>query len=93
MSDIDIAVAGYNPFDLHYLVHLQSSLSSLLEREVDLVDMNRVEGLILQQILKGNVLIKKDTALYAGFIRKVVYFNADILPNIRMILEKRARIY
>ena len=90
-SDIDIAVSGYNTFDLHYLVHLQSSLSLLLEREVDLVDMNRAEGLILQHILKGEVLIKKDAAVYADFIRKVIYFNADILPNIRMILKKRAR--
>ncbi len=90
-SDVDIAVSGYHAFDLNYMVCLQSSLSLLLEREVDLVDMNRAEGLILQHILKGEVLIKKDTALYADFIRKVIYFNADILPNIRMILKKRAR--
>ena len=66
-------------------------ISRKMNCEIDIVDMKNVEGLILSQILgKGIVLIKKDTSLYAEFIRKVIYFNEDVLPNIRMILKKRA---
>lgn len=90
-SDIDIAIAGDALFGKEYLVYLQLALSSVLGYEVDIVDMKNLEGLILSEILrKGNVLIKKDTNLYAEFIRKVIYFNEDVLPSIRMILKKRA---
>jgi len=90
-SDIDIAIAGDVLFSREYLVDLQLTLSRRLCREVDIVDMKNLEGLILSEILrKGKVLIKKDTGLYAEFIKKVIYFNEDVLPNIRMILKKRA---
>jgi len=90
-SDIDIAIAGDVKFSRDYLVDLQLALSRKLGYEVDIVDMKNLEGLILSEILrKGKVLIKKDTRLYAEFIKKVIYFNEDVLPNIRMILKKRA---
>ena len=90
-SDIDIAVAGDDKLDTAMLADLQMDLSQALNREVDLVDMNRAEGLILQKIIQtGTVLVKRDSMLYAGFIKKVIYFDADVLPNIRMILKKRA---
>ncbi len=90
-SDIDIAIAGDAPFKAENLVELQLELSRRLGREVDLVDMKNLEGLILSEILRhGIVLIKKDKALYAGYIKKVIYFNEDVLPGMRMILKKRA---
>jgi hypothetical protein len=86
-----IAIAGKNAIPVESLVDLQIALSSDLEREVDLVDLSAIEGLILSEIFrKGKVLIKKDPSLYACYMRKVIYFNEDMLPNIRMILEKRA---
>jgi len=89
-SDIDIAVAGKNKLDPECLAELQVRLSLKLGYETDLVDINSVEGLILKEIMRGGVvLIKKDTQLYADFIKKVMYFDADILPNIKMILRKR----
>lgn len=90
-SDIDIAIAGDKKFEKEYLVDLQLQLSVKLGYEIDIVDMNNIEGLILSEILKGIILIKKDNPLYAGFIKKSIYFNEDLLPNIRMILMKRAR--
>lgn len=90
-SDIDIAIAGNDLLDIGYLADLQVRLSISLGSEVDLVDINRAEGLILQEIIKtGIVHIKKDVSLYADLIRKAIYFDADILPNIRMILKHRA---
>jgi predicted nucleotidyltransferase len=90
-SDIDIAIAGNDLLDFEYLADLQVRLSISLGCEVDLVDINRAEGLILPRIIKnGIVLIKKDVTLYADLIRKAIYFDADILPNIRMILKHRA---
>lgn len=90
-SDIDIAIAGVAKFSKDYLVDIQLGLSRKLGYEVDIVDMKNLEGLILSEIFrKGKVLIKKDTRLYSEFIKKVIYFNEDVLPNIRMILKKRA---
>ncbi len=90
-SDVDLAIAGKEMFDLEYLADLQVRLSLNLGYEVDLVDMNRIEGLILKEILKnGIVLIKKNSSIYADFIRKAIYFDSDVLPNIRMILKHRA---
>jgi uncharacterized protein len=90
-SDIDIAVAGKEKLEIEYIADLQIKLSLKLGYETDLIDMNSAEGLILKEIMKGGiVLIKKDTGLYADLIKKVMYFDADILPNIKMILKKRA---
>lgn len=93
-SDIDIAIAGDAVFNREYLVDLQLALSRRPGYEADIVDMKNIEGLILSEILrKGKVLIKRDTSLYAEFIKKVIYFNEDVLPNVRMILKKRAERY
>jgi predicted nucleotidyltransferase len=91
-SDIDIALAGDVQFSREHLADLQLALSSRPGYEVDIADMKNLEGLILSEILrKGKVLIEKDTILYAEFIKKVNYYNEDVLPNIRMILKKRAK--
>ena len=88
----DIAIAGESKFDKVSLADLQTILSHKLGYEVDLVNIKRAENLIMREILKGGIVrITKDTRFYAECIKKVIYFNEDVLRSMRMILRKRAR--
>ncbi len=89
-SDVDIALAGDSPLSSGRLAALNVSLAALIQREVDIVDLNRIGGTILTQVLtKGIVLKKKDVNLYAELIKKMLYFEADMAPNIRYIFDYR----
>lgn len=89
-SDVDIAVAGYAEYHSSVLVDLNLSISKLLNREIDIVDLNSLSGTILTQILTSGTIIKsKDTSLYAELIKKMLYFEEDMAPGIRYILDYR----
>lgn len=89
-SDVDIAIAGISQFPISYLAELNVTVSALVHREVDLVDLSTINGTILTQILTKGVLLKKtDTDVYAYFIRKMLYFQEDMAPNVRYILDYR----
>jgi len=90
-SDIDIAVAGDRPIPQDTLAELQLQLSEALGREADVLDLRNVEGLILRQVLTRGVRLKnQDPQLLASLIRRMWYFEADMMPNIRLILQRRA---
>jgi len=89
-SDIDIAVAGSSEYPSSVLVDLNLEISKLLNREIDIVDLNSISGTILTQILTSGTIIKsKDTSLYAETIKKMLYFEEDMAPGIRYILDYR----
>lgn len=89
-SDVDIAIAGYENYSSETLADLNLSLAEMVNREIDIVDLNSLGGTILTQILtKGLILKKEDTVLYAGFIKRMLYFEEDMAPNIRYILDYR----
>lgn len=89
-SDVDIAIGGSEKFSSDILSALNLEISKILNREVDLVDLNCISGTILTQVLtKGTVLKKENTVLYAELIRKMLYFEEDMAPNIRYILDYR----
>ena len=91
-SDVDIAISGRDALSSSLLADIQLELEKNLKRPVDLLDMKVINGLILKQILtSGKVLIKKDALMYAGYLKKMVYFDADMLPGIRYILKKRVQ--
>jgi predicted nucleotidyltransferase len=90
-SDVDVAVAAADPLKPEELAELQLRLSELLGREVDLVDLRRAEGLLLRQILARGLRLKNEDPLFlSSLIRKMWYFEADMMPNIRLILQRRA---
>ncbi len=90
-SDVDLAVAGSGRFSTDHLADLQVRLSRAVGREIDILDIHRLEGLILKKALEGGVvIIKKDRSLYAHFIKKALFFDADFLPLTRRILKGRA---
>ncbi|MCK4830978.1 hypothetical protein KA005_85500, partial [bacterium] len=93
-SDIDIAVCGDNAFTHDYLAELQLEIAEKLEKEVDLLDMARLNGLILKQVITtGKKIINKKPDLLAQYIKKMLYFNEDMLPNYQMILKAKSKRY
>ncbi len=89
-SDIDIAISGNGKYPSTLLADINLETAKLLNRETDIVDLNNVSGTILTQILtKGIILKKTDTILYAELIIKMLYFEEDMAPNIRYILDYR----
>lgn len=89
-SDIDIGIAGENEFSSVFLLQLNLELSNQFNREFDIVDLNKVSGTILQQVLCTGVLaVNKYPELYAKLLKKMWYDQADVMPNTRFILKYR----
>jgi|SRR6056297_602098 len=89
-SDIDIAIASRKKIKYKLLLEIQNKLTKKIEREVDLLDFKKLNGLILKQILtKGELLINKDSSLYADIIKKMIDFQEDIFCNIKNIYKNR----
>ena len=85
-SDVDIAICGDRQFPAEYLVDLQLSLAKDLGREVDLIDLPRINGLILTKVItKGIKIINKKPELLAYHMKRMLFYNADMLPNYKMM--------
>ena len=91
-SDIDLAIAADKPLETEDKLRLIGELNLCLTHPVDLVDLNRVSGPILQQALCTGVVIKKtSTEKLAELIKRMWYNQADMMPNSLMILEKHCQ--
>ncbi|MCR5081753.1 MAG: nucleotidyltransferase domain-containing protein [Treponema sp.] len=87
MSDVDIGIM-YNNIkdceDFDKWLTMKNELNLLLKKEIDLVILNKAEGIILSQILGANIKIKNTSSFYADLVMKNIYFHEDFLPIIRM---------
>ena len=91
-SDIDIGVSAGRILSIDERISLISDLSHSIKREIDLVDLGTIHGLLLYEILtKGKQIICKSSCLKADFMKEVVYFVEDFLPQIREFLDRRIR--
>jgi uncharacterized protein len=91
-SDIDVAVAGTHKLSMDEKLDVAQSVSKVFKREVDLVDLKTVSGLILQQALtQGKIILNRKPGIYAELLKKMWFNQADMMPNHRMILEKRRK--
>jgi predicted nucleotidyltransferase len=89
-SDVDIAVAACEALSIESRGELASALSLGLGREVDLIDLQAVSGLILEQALcTGKIVKNADHDLYARLLKRLWYNQADMMPYYRRILEQR----
>jgi predicted nucleotidyltransferase len=89
-SDIDIAVAGKKVLSAKQFLDLKTHLTSTLHRDVDLIDLNKVSGLILKEALhSGEVILKRDVQIYARLIKKMIYNQEDMMPYFNRILKQR----
>jgi len=90
-SDVDVAVAADRPLPINDRFSVQAALSRELKREVDVVDLHKVSGVILAEAMTKGKAVLKDRDVYAALIRKMWYNQADMMPLVRMILERRRR--
>jgi uncharacterized protein len=93
-SDLDIGIATGKKLSLKKKVDIQLALSRATKREIDLVHVDSVSGVILQQILcKGERIFTHNKLLLAALIRKLWYDQADWMPLYRRILDKRREMF
>ena len=91
-SDVDLAVALTVPFPWEEQLSLRERLEAQLGRAVDLVDLHRAHGVLLNEILeKGIIVIKKSDAAYLRILSRRMGENADFLPLYQYILAQRRR--
>ncbi len=90
----DIAVAGEGPLDQETTDRLRTELSAALSAEIDLLDLGRAAGLILRESLTGGVRVRvHDGALLARFISRMLFYEADMMPNFRMTVEHNSKAF
>ena len=89
-SDIDVAVAAREPIGPQRRLALNDAIASVAGRPVDLVDLHRAGPLVLTQALtRGKRIVKRDPNVLARLLVKMWYLNADLMPLVRMIHDRR----
>lgn len=89
-SDLDVAVAGWQPLTPQRKLALIDALALAFGRPVDLVDLQAAGPLVFRQALTTGVcVLKRDTRLYAELLRRLWYDHADLLPMHDLILRLR----
>ncbi|TVQ40438.1 MAG: nucleotidyltransferase domain-containing protein [Spirochaetaceae bacterium] len=87
-SDVDLALAqsSRTAMDQDTLLDISLECSRRTGREVQLRDLARAEGLFLKQVLTtGVVLLSRDSTVRAELIIRMLDFDANMLPLVRMI--------
>ncbi len=93
-SDIDVALASDGLIEHDRLLELASRITKSAGRETDIVDLHSVHGEILRQIIsKGKPVFIKDKNMYADIIDRMLFNEADMMPNYNMILSKRREVF
>ncbi|MFW5497807.1 MAG: type VII toxin-antitoxin system MntA family adenylyltransferase antitoxin [Maridesulfovibrio sp.] len=92
-SDIDVAVLGPSPLSYKRIMELQALISIKMGREVDLIDLKKCHGLLLQQILTtGNLMFGLDSLLLAQTASRMLVEQADYEPlRNRLVLSNLKR--
>ncbi len=89
-SDIDIGVAAEKQLNFTRKTEIYLALLQALKREIDLVDLNEVDGMILKSALcSGEIVIRQSVPLLARLLKKMWYHQADMMPLITMIMEQQ----
>ena len=90
-SDIDIAVHSQLPLDYETLSTIQTELSLLCHREIDLSDLAQAEGIFLYQIMTTGVKIKIKPTVFVKYLTKALCFKEDFLPAIEYSRREKIR--
>lgn len=90
-SDIDIALDGsFSPGDL---LTMKRDLSVLSEREIDIIDLKKAEGIVLHRIMTKGLRIKDDTGLFVHYLKKALYYIEDFYPLQKMVQNAQIRSF
>jgi len=89
-SDIDIAVLFEEPLTPDQKMTLLGELASALRREIDLVDLYKLNGVLLKQILSKGVIVYKqsDHVLYK-LLQRMIYNQSDFMPFYQREMKNR----
>jgi len=83
-SDADIAVAMSKPLSLDNRLSLQLELALFLKKEIDLVDIRKITGLLHYKVFTEGVCIKKTqpegSSLLHRHIMTALYWYEDYYP-------------
>ncbi len=93
-SDIDIGIASTEELSFEKWSEIHIQLCRTLKKEVDLVDLRRLEGrILLESICHGNIIVMKDSQVLLYFMKKIVYFSSDFEPLVNGMVKKRLERY
>ena len=93
LSDVDVAVLLNDKIDPKYYfdtqLDLSDQLSSYLEKEVEVVILNRADPRLSYQVIKyGEIVFKKSLSLKADFERKALNKYFDLKPMFEFYEKK-----
>ena len=89
-SDIDLAVASADGLTAERCIEFMLKVGEKLDREVSVVDMDKMNGLILQEVLvKGHTILCNNALTKAKHILRMLEYTEDILPYQTMGLRKQ----
>ena len=85
-SDLDIAVAADKSMANQEMAHIKAQLNIALDKDIDLIDLNSVRGLILREALcEGEVILKKDILLLNSLLFK---FLLELMNRLSVMYKK-----
>lgn len=90
-SDIDIAIHSSESLAYDALAKIQTELSLLCKREIDLTDLSKAEGIFLYQIMTSGVKIKIKATVFVKYLTKALCFKEDFLPVIEYSHREKIR--
>ena len=88
-SDIDVAVAGQEPIAPRRRLTLNDEFATAAGRPVDLHTAGPLP--LTRALTKGKLIVMRDSAVLARLMVKMWYLNADLMPLLRMIQDKRRK--
>lgn len=90
-SDVDLAVACAGVLPADRLDDLRLRVEAATGRAADIVDLHRIRGVFLTEILTGGrVLVNRRPTLLAGLMVQMLDFQEDFLPAVRLIRRHHA---
>ena len=89
-SDVDVAVAADEELSLERRLNLAAKLGTELRREMDVVDLHRMHGLILREILTAGRFIRKQNPDFVAEKAIEMYdYEVFLEPALRAAREAR----
>lgn len=88
-SDIDIAIGSSSVISHESALDISLQLTHILSRECSVIDINKMEGVILEEVLtKGQIIRNYNPDLLAKYIGRMLTFTEDILPLQKAATDK-----
>ena len=90
-SDVDLAVAAHERLGLQRRIELATRLGSAVQRDVDLVDLRSVHGLIVREILSTGRFLRRNPEFIAEKALELYAFEIFYEPVQRAARLARIR--